>query len=69
MLKYLKNLFLICYKFVGKDCVTLVNPTPQQVGELFKFKLVGFQCSKNMITIMYGVYWLLMNNYTTYQKS
>jgi len=37
------NLFVICWKYSGdSDVVRMVNPTPQEVEALFKFKLVGF---------------------------
>lgn len=38
------NLFLVCYKMegLGKPVVRLINPTPSQIEELTKFKLVGF---------------------------
>ena len=38
------NLFLVCYKFAGEDkpVVALVNPTPAEIENLIKFKLVDF---------------------------
>lgn len=37
------NLFVVCWKFRGHDeVVRMVNPTPEEVSELFKLKLVGF---------------------------
>lgn len=37
------NLFVICWKFRGSDqVVQMVNPTADEVAELFKLKLVGF---------------------------
>jgi hypothetical protein len=37
------NLFVICWKFQGSPTVVqMVNPTADQVAELFKLKLVGF---------------------------
>lgn len=52
-----KNLFLICYKMKGStDVISLVNPTPQEVGELFKFKLVGFNNYRYDNHILYGRY-------------
>lgn len=38
------NLFLVCYKFVGegKPVVKLINPTPSEIENLLRFKLVGF---------------------------
>lgn len=37
------NLFVVCWKFQGGDTVTkMVNPTAEEVAELFEFKLVGF---------------------------
>lgn len=37
------NLFVICWKHHGNpEIVRMINPTPNEVKELFKFKLVGF---------------------------
>lgn len=38
------NLFLVCYKFAGegKPVVKLINPTPSEIENLLRFKLVGF---------------------------
>lgn len=38
------NLFVICWKYHGEgsSVVRMINPTPQEVENLFKFKLVGF---------------------------
>ena len=37
------NLFVVCYKFQGKDGVhSLINPTSQEIEDLCKYKLVGF---------------------------
>lgn len=38
------NLFLVCYKMagLGKPVVKLINPTPAEIEELVKFKLIGF---------------------------
>jgi hypothetical protein len=53
-----KNFFLICYKLRGKDkkVVSLVNPTPQEVGNLFGFKLVGYNNKRYDDHILYGRY-------------
>lgn len=37
------NLFVLCYKFKGKpEVIRLINPTPDVIKGLFKFRLVGF---------------------------
>ena len=37
------NLFLICWKTEKMDeCVRMYNPTPEEVRDLFKFRLIGF---------------------------
>ena len=37
------NLFIVCYKFLGSNDITkLINPTMQEVEDLFKYRLVGF---------------------------
>lgn len=42
------NLFVICWKFAGAEhtVVRMLNPTPQEVDELIKLKLVGFNCRR-----------------------
>lgn len=52
------NLFLINWKYQGKDqkCVHMFNPTPQEVEELFKFRLIGFNCRRYDNHILYGRY-------------
>lgn len=43
-----KNLFVICWKFEGKDksVVKMINPKPEEVKRLFKFRLIGFNNRK-----------------------
>ena len=38
------NLFIICWKFAGKDeeVFKMINPTPDEVEALFKYRLIGF---------------------------
>lgn len=64
------NLFLINWKFEGINCkcVRMVNPTPEEVGELFKFKLVGFNCRRYDNHILYARY-LGYTNYQLYELS
>lgn len=42
------NLFLVNWKIEGegKQIVRMINPTPTEIEELFKFKLVGFNCRR-----------------------
>ncbi|MBP5593948.1 MAG: hypothetical protein J6Y02_01105 [Pseudobutyrivibrio sp.] len=50
------NLFIICWKsHDGTNKVNkMINPTPEQVEELLKFKLVGFNCRRYDNHILYG---------------
>lgn len=51
------NLFLVNWKFAGSDqCVRMVNPTPEEVGELFNYKLVGFNNRRYDNHILYARY-------------
>lgn len=52
------NLLLVNWKYEGKDkkCVHMFNPLPSEVEELFKFKLVGFNCRKYDNHILYARY-------------
>lgn len=42
------NLFLVNWKVQGegKPIVRLINPRPQDIEELIKFRLVGFNCRR-----------------------
>ena len=50
------NLFVIVWKKAGEDNkkITWINPTPEQVEELFKFRLVGFNVRKYDNHILYA---------------
>ena len=50
------NLFLVNWKFPGKDepVHRMINPTPNEVAELMKYKLVGFNCRRYDNHILYG---------------
>ena len=37
------NLFILCYKPIGKDCVSLINPEPDEVLKFFQtYNAIGF---------------------------
>lgn len=36
------NLFVVVWKPIGKDCISWINPTPQQVESLRRYKLIGY---------------------------
>lgn len=50
------NLFLVNWKIRGKDkpVVRMINPSPSDIEELMKFKLVGFNCRRYDNHILYG---------------
>ena len=50
------NLFLINWKAEGEDnpVVRMINPNPEQVAELTRFKLVGFNCRRYDNHILYA---------------
>lgn len=51
------NLFVVCWKYQGSDTVqALENPTPEQVENLFKYKLVGFNNRRYDNHILYARY-------------
>lgn len=63
------NLFLINWKFEGVDqCVRMINPTPEEVGELFNYKLVGFNNRRYDNHILYARY-IGYNNEEIYSLS
>lgn len=49
------NLFVICWKVMGeKSVVRMINPSPDDVDELLKLKLVGFNCRRYDNHILYA---------------
>lgn len=51
------NLFVVCWKFAGSsNIVPLINPSAEQIGELLKFNLVGFNNRRYDNHILYGAY-------------
>ena len=50
------NLFILCWKIRGEKnkVVKMINPSAEQVEELLKFKLVGFNCRRYDNHILYA---------------
>lgn len=49
------NLFIVCWKYDGSDqVVRMINPSPVEIEELCKMKLVGFNCRRYDNHILYG---------------
>lgn len=50
------NLFLVCWKIEGegKPIVRMINPTPAEIEELMRFRLVGFNCRRYDNHILYA---------------
>ena len=50
------NLFVVVWKKQGKkaQCVRMINPTPEQIEELLRHKLIGFNCRRYDNHIMYA---------------
>ena len=73
-----KNLLLVCYKEAGpdKDVVVMFNPNPVDLEELFKMRLVGFNCLSYDAPILYARYigytfkqcWELSQDIIVYDK-
>ena len=59
------NLALVNWKREGKEnpVVRMINPTPAQIEELMRFKLVGFNCRRYDNHLIYAMY----NGYTNEQ--
>lgn len=51
-----KNVFIVCWKRYGKDnpVVKMINPSPTDIEDLLKYKLVGFNCRRYDNHIMYA---------------
>lgn len=64
------NLLLVNWKYEGEDSsvVRMVNPDPQDIEQLMKMKLVGFNCRKYDNHILYARY-LGETNYQIYDRS
>ena len=63
------NLFLVNWKYEGtNECVRMINPTPEEIGELFGYKLVGFNNRRYDNHILYGRY-IGYNNEELYELS
>lgn len=62
------NLFVLVYMADGKQPVRLINPTPADISELVKFKLVGYNCRGYDNHILYARM-LGETNYQLYQRS
>ena len=50
------NLFIICWKFQGegKQVVRMINPSPEDVEKLLRFRLIGFNCRRYDNHIIYA---------------
>ena len=48
------NLFVVVYKAAGGQPVKMINPSGEQIEELCKFKLVGFNCRRYDNHILYA---------------
>ena len=63
------NLLLISWKFQGDGSVVrMYNPTPEEVGQFLKLKLVGFNCRRYDNHILYARY-LGYSNQQIYELS
>lgn len=52
------NLLLVSWKYPGIDnkCVHMINPSPQEIEEFFKMKLIGFNNRRYDNHILYAAY-------------
>lgn len=52
------NLFIVCWKYKGKDnqCVRMINPNTHEIEGLMKMNLVGFNCRRYDNHILYARY-------------
>ena len=52
------NLFLVCWKYAGKDnkCIHMINPTSFEIEEFLQLKLIGFNCRRYDNHLLYGRY-------------
>lgn len=52
------NLFVVCWKAEGEghSVVRMINPSPAEIENLMRFRLVGFNCRKYDNHILYAAY-------------
>lgn len=50
------NLFVVVWKAPGKKIVKMINPKPEDIEQLLKYKLVGFNCRRYDNHILYARY-------------
>lgn len=50
------NLFVVCWKSAGGEVVKMINPSSEDMGELFRKKLVGFNNRRYDNHILYARY-------------
>lgn len=52
------NLFLVSWKYQGEEngCVRMINPSPQEIEKLLRFRLIGFKCRGYDNHILYARY-------------
>lgn len=50
------NLFVVCWKFAGKErsVVRMINPKPHEIEQLLKLNLIGFNCRRYDNHILYA---------------
>lgn len=52
-----KNLFMVCWKYEdAPNVTTMINPTPAEIEELMKFRLIGFNNRRYDNHILYARY-------------
>jgi hypothetical protein len=64
------NLFLVNFKLQGEDkpVVRMINPTPSEIEDLLRFRLIGFNCRRYDNHILYGR-WIGYTNEQLYNLS
>lgn len=62
------NLFVVVWKAPNKPCAKMINPSPTDIENLLKFKLVGFNCRRYDNHILYARY-MGYNNEQLYDES
>ena len=48
------NLFVVVYKHPDMDCKIMINPSPEDISALTKFRLIGFNCRRYDNHILYA---------------
>lgn len=48
------NLLIVAWKATGKKTIKMINPTPREIEEIIKYRIIGFNCRRYDNHILYA---------------